>query len=221
MRFSGPVALSSILISVLFSSCGNQGNPTAGGKHPRGTGPYDANGNYVEAWADNPSKWGKPRSSPVYSDDTPMIAANEQPPDDAIPLSSGGATFVNNTTRSSREVNVTTRTRESAATAGRNADRRVASAPKPKPAVRATADTRKAPASKAIASNTKKPKPTERSAGKSKSKTQAPTRYVIKKGDSLSKIAARHKTTVTALQRANGIKGTLIHPGKTLVIPRY
>lgn len=220
MRFSGPAALITLLIPLLLPSCGTKGNPTAGGKHPRGTGPYDSNGNYVEAWADNPSKWGKPRSSPAFDSDTPMIAANEQPPDDAIPLSSGGTTLVNNTTRSSREVNVTTRTRESAANAGRNTDRRVASTPKP--SVRTTADTKKkAPASKAIASNTKKAKPTERSAGKSKSKTQAPTRYVIKKGDSLSRIAARNKTTVTALQRANGIKGTLIHPGKTLIIPRY
>jgi LysM repeat protein len=218
MRFSGPVALITLLIPLLLPSCGTKGTPTAGGKHPRGTGPYDSDGNYVEAWADNPSKWGKPRSSPVFDDDTPMIAANEQPPDDAIPLSSGGTTLVNNTTRSSREVNVTTRTRESAATAGRNTDRRVASTPKP--STRATADARKTP-SKALASNTKKPKPTERSAGKSKSKTPAPTRYVIKKGDSLSAIAARNKTTVTALQRANGIKGTLIHPGKTLIIPRY
>jgi LysM repeat protein len=46
------------------------------------------------------------------------------------------------------------------------------------------------------------------------------TRYVIKKGDSLSSIASRNGTSVSAIQRANGIKGTLIHPGKVLSIPR-
>ncbi|MEY4243357.1 MAG: hypothetical protein RLZZ245_942, partial [Verrucomicrobiota bacterium] len=46
------------------------------------------------------------------------------------------------------------------------------------------------------------------------------TRYVIKKGDSLSSIASRNGSSVSAIQRANGIKGTLIHPGKVLSIPR-
>ena len=46
------------------------------------------------------------------------------------------------------------------------------------------------------------------------------TRYVVKKGDSLSSIASRNGSSVSAIQRANGIKGTLIHPGKVLSIPR-
>ena len=69
----------------------------------------------------------------------------------------------------------------------------VASAPKPKPAA----------------------KPVVKAAPKPKS-----TGYVVKSGDNLSKIAARHGSSVTAIQRANGIRGTLIHPGQRLVIPR-
>jgi len=53
-----------------------------------------------------------------------------------------------------------------------------------------------------------------------KPKPAAPTRYVIKRGDTLYGIALKNKTTVAALQRTNGIKGSIIHPGKTLVIPR-
>lgn len=53
-----------------------------------------------------------------------------------------------------------------------------------------------------------------------KTKSSSPSRYVVKKGDSLSLIASRNKTSVSALQRANGISGTLIQPGKSLVIPR-
>jgi LysM repeat protein len=34
------------------------------GDHPVGTGPFDSHGNYVEAWADNPSKWNKPPADP-------------------------------------------------------------------------------------------------------------------------------------------------------------
>lgn len=66
------------------------------------------------------------------------------------------------------------------------------------------------PQSKPVAAKPKpkpKPKPTV-------------TRYVVKKGDTLSAIASRHNTSVSAIQRANGIKGTLIHPGKSLVIPK-
>lgn len=47
-----------------------------------------------------------------------------------------------------------------------------------------------------------------------------PVRYTVKSGDSLYAIARRHNTTVAALQRANGISGSLIHPGQRLVIPR-
>lgn len=46
------------------------------------------------------------------------------------------------------------------------------------------------------------------------------TRYVVKSGDSLSKIASRTGSSVSALQRANSISGTLIRPGQSLVIPK-
>lgn len=49
----------------------------------------------------------------------------------------------------------------------------------------------------------------------------APIRYTVRAGDNLSRIAARHKSSVTAIQRANGITGSLIRPGQVLVIPRY
>jgi LysM repeat protein len=60
-----------------------------------------------------------------------------------------------------------------------------------------------------------KPKPVVVKA-KPKPKT---TRYVVKKGDSLSTIASRNGSSVSAIQRANGISGTLIRPGQSLVIP--
>ncbi len=44
--------------------------------------------------------------------------------------------------------------------------------------------------------------------------------YTIKRGDTLSGIAARYGTTVSALARANGISNpNLIHTGRTLQIP--
>ena len=77
---------------------------------------------------------------------------------------------------------------------------------------------RSSSSSSAAAATTSKPKPV---AAKPKPKPKPTvTRYVVKKGDTLSGIASRHKTSVSAIQRANGIKGTLIHPGKSLVIPK-
>jgi len=80
-----------------------------------------------------------------------------------------------------------------------------------------------------VATNTPSPRPvatTPRPAPKPvakpkpKPKPPAATRYVVKKGDTLYAIAARNKTTVGALQRANGISGSLIRPGQALKIPR-
>lgn len=62
---------------------------------------------------------------------------------------------------------------------------------------------------------TAKPKP--KPVVKAKPKT---VRYVVKKGDTLSAIASRTGSSVSAIQKANGISGSLIHPGKSLVIPK-
>lgn len=43
--------------------------------------------------------------------------------------------------------------------------------------------------------------------------------YKVVKGDTLDKIARAHRTTVKAIQAANGLKGTLIKAGQTLKIP--
>lgn len=44
-------------------------------------------------------------------------------------------------------------------------------------------------------------------------------RYVIQRGDSLSTIAAKHKTTVDSLQAINNLNGASIRAGKTLLVP--
>lgn len=134
--------------ALLLGSCANQDGFAS--NDPYGTGPFDADGNYREDWADDPTKWRRPGSR-----QEPLIAANDQPPANAMPLAPD------------RQQTYT--------------------APKPKP----------------------KPKP----------KPQ-PVRYIVKKGDSLYVIARRNGTTVAALQRANRISGSLIHPGQRLVIPK-
>lgn len=75
-------------LALLLSACSNTGD-VASGDHPIGTGPFDSAGNYREEWADDPSKWRRPgRAASSSSDDTPVIAKNEQPPADSMPLAS-------------------------------------------------------------------------------------------------------------------------------------
>lgn len=80
-----------------------------------------------------------------------------------------------------------------------------------------TQTVRKTQPARPTATASAKPKP--KSKPKPKPAPQ-PTRYTVKKGDSLYVIAKRHGTTVTAIQRANRISGSIIQPGQRLVIPR-
>ncbi len=45
--------------------------------------------------------------------------------------------------------------------------------------------------------------------------------HTVRKGDSLSAIAHRYGSSVSAIRQANGLRGSLIHPGQNLIVPRY
>ncbi len=157
------------------------------------TGPFDKNGNYVEEWADNPSKWRKSGNTPSpheqRSDEIPEIAKNDQPPQNSVPLV---------TTAPAKPSQVIAKTE--------------VKAPEPKATVRKSEPTVRKSEPVAVKS---KPKP--KTVVKAKPKS---TRYVVKKGDSLSTIASRTGSSVSAIKSANGISGTLIRPGQSLTIPK-
>lgn len=184
----------SCALLLVISSCSNQNTST----DPLGTGPYDAQGNYHEEWADDPSKWRKPSSrvtTPI--EEPPVIAKNDQPPLNANPLGNSSTpkpsiTQVNSTPRETTQpIEVASRS---------------------KPAVKSTKST---PTAKSTKSTPK------RTVAKTKPKPKAkPARYIVKKGDSLSTIANRNGTSVSAIQKANGISGSVIRPGQSLVVPK-
>ena len=155
-----------------------------------GTGPFDENGNYVEAWADNPSKWRKSGGarSPheLGTDEIPRIAKSEQPPQNSIPL------YPSTLIARSKSTGVK---------------------PKVELAKAAAAKTSVKSATKTTG------KSTTAKATPAKSPTKS-TRYLIKQGDSLSSIASRMGCSVAALKSANGISGTAIRAGRSLTIPR-
>lgn len=186
MKTSIWLPASSALVLIL-SGCTNQNDPN----DPLGTGPYDAQGNYHEEWADDPSKWRKPGKRPATSgDDLPMIAQNEQPPLNANPL----ATPSQKLPPADGEVEIASRSRTTSS-APKSKSRQTASSSEPKRSTKSSSSSRT----------------------KSKSKT---TRHTVKKGDSLSSIAKKYGSSVSAIQKANGIKGTLIRDGRSLVVPK-
>ncbi len=46
-----------------------------------------------------------------------------------------------------------------------------------------------------------------------------PSRYIVRRGDSLGAIAQRHQVSVNQIRRANQLSGDVIHPGAVLLIP--
>ncbi len=67
---------------------------------------------------------------------------------------------------------------------------------------------------------TPKPKPTPVPTKKPK-KISKPTMviYTVRAGDNLSLIASRSGTTVAAIRKLSGIKGSIIHPGQKIKVP--
>ncbi len=190
--------LSLLALALSLTSCPD--SRVAGGG---AVGPYDAQGNYVEAWADDPSKWRHPARDVSGGS---AIAKNDLPPPDVTPLPSGGGKPeillpTSKPTTSSRTIasNTTTKPKTTASTPSRS------TTSKPKTTV---------------AKTTTKPKTTTKAKPKPKPVVAKSTRHTIRKGDTLGGIAAKYGTSVSAIQKANGLSGTLIREGKSLTIPR-
>jgi LysM repeat protein len=45
--------------------------------------------------------------------------------------------------------------------------------------------------------------------------------HTVRSGDSLYTIARRYGSSVDEIRQANGLRGSLIHPGQNLIVPRY
>ncbi|MBC8125995.1 MAG: LysM peptidoglycan-binding domain-containing protein [Gloeobacteraceae cyanobacterium ES-bin-144] len=180
------------LCALFFILPGCSNNPPPG---TTGAGPFDSRGNYVEAWADDPSKWRKPGSSrPTPSDEAPVIAKNEQPPANASPLPPAQSTKPAPVKTSPP---VRPKSNNEVVVKEYVTPPEVNSKSKPK-------------------ATTAKPKPV---VVKAKPKPKS-TRYTVKKGDTLSGIASRYGSSVSAIRSSNGISGNLIRPGQSLVIPK-
>ena len=186
-------------LAFLLVSCGGGGgtNITSSGASNPGYGPFDRNGNYIEAWADKPAKkhrWARTGSSAPVREELPAVASR------TVEKKAKKPTVA-------RPTEVAKLTRPTTVTPPTPVPvRTYTPPPPPKPVVYTPPPTPKPkPAPK--------PKPV-------KPKAPPPIRHAVAKGDTLYSISRRYNTSVITIQRANGIKGSTIRLGQTLLIPR-
>lgn len=215
------------LAALLSPSCNNATSNT--GTHP-GYGPFDSRGNYVEELADSPSRWGRAAKSPppVPQNEQALLTGNDNPPANLTPLSSGGSSRKPSSGTADLAVagpppvvKRSSETVKSSTTKPKPADAPVRTVSKPKPdptVVKATPKTKSKPGP-VVVKATSKPKTKSKTVA-SKPRPSSSTRVVVKKGDTLYALALRHNTSVSAIQKANGIKGSNLTIGKSLTIPR-
>ena len=224
-----PVLHAFSVLAVLLSLNACRNTP---GTQATNVGPFDKDGNYVDAWADTPSKWRPytPKGA-EGGGELPHIATTDQPPPNSVPLAVGSSTTARPTrtalaTNSSPPAHDSTHLVTSTSSKHKTgADTNVAS----------TSSKHKTGSDAVVAKTSSKYKTKAAAAGTAKSSsksktsvakikpksTSGATRHTVKSGDSLYSIAASHGTTIAALKSANGLSGSVIVDGKVLVIPAH
>ncbi|NIP95786.1 MAG: LysM peptidoglycan-binding domain-containing protein, partial [Akkermansiaceae bacterium] len=204
MRELGLPAIAATFLTALLAGCGSS-DISATSYNP-GYGPFDENGNYVEAWADKPAKkhwWSRKPATPE--------AAGPAPASGTKPVLLAG-----NSPRSrSREVETRPQASRGGPMASLNRAAPVNRPPAPKPASPPSSSppsssrpptttppsTSPPPVSPTPSSRPKpKPLPVKVSPGK-----PATIRHTVRKGDTLYSLSRRYGTSVGAIQKANGI----------------
>lgn len=186
--------------TVLFVSCGG-GIGSSGDIYDPGYGPFDKKGNYIEADAD---KKAKQRRRPGFSGGSKTVAKKTTPVKEE-PIE----TIVSKPTPPKVTVvkkATTTYTKPKTTTAPA---KKTYVAPKPKPKPKVVSKPKPKP--KVV------PKPKPKVVVKPKPKT---IYHKVSKGDTLYSISRKYGTSVSAIQKANGVNGTLIKVGSSLKIAK-
>ncbi|MBK1833774.1 LysM peptidoglycan-binding domain-containing protein [Roseibacillus ishigakijimensis] len=201
------------ILTLILTGCGGSGDIY----HPD-MGPFDENGDYVTALADEPVKKrffarrSKPdksetsQSESVSQPSRPLLAKVEAQPRQTITTVSAPApqAVVRSVVREPQPAPRILTASTKPAVAPKPVVKKVVAAV-PQPAAKPK------PAPKPVAA---KPKPAPKPAAPS------PRRHTVVKDDTLYSLSRRYGTTVAAIQKANGLGGTTIRLGQSLLIPR-
>lgn len=206
MRFGQECLLLSV--SLTLASCSGGGGDSAS----LAQGPFDEDGNYIEAWADRPPSKSKRKSikREIKESKTRLAKVERKPKPKPLPIAKPAPIPTYTPPPIIEQPAIVSRTPAPAParpqpTSRENAPLALASVappPKPKPKPQPIATKPKPPVVKP------KPEP-------------APVvqTHTVKKGDTLYSLSRRYETTVSAIQKANGLRGTNIRIGQVLKLP--
>ncbi len=200
------MALSIAVLTFSLCSCGSNSNsvkvPKTDG-FQQNHGPFDSNGNYVEKWADSPPKRRFIASKkPGRSISTVKPKARVKEPKKIAPVPTKKAYTPPKQSYTPPPKRTYT------------PPKKQYTAPKktytpPKKTVK--------PTPKKV---TPKPVPKKAAPKRITPKAKAPIIHRVVKGDTLYGLARKYGTSVSSIQTANGLKGTSISLGTSLIIPR-
>lgn len=200
--------LSSLLLAVFvlfaFVACSSENRSTP--DYNPIVGPFDKDGNYVEAWADNPPSPTKKSWSHRNS-----WFSKDKPQDEPDSKTNPTQQLARNNSPATQKIVYPTPTPALASNA--HANYTPAPVMQNKPSPKPVAQSRPKPKPKPVVQAKPKPKPVSKPASKPS------RRHKVVKGDTLYNISNRYGTSVSALQKANNISGTNIRLGQTLKIP--
>ncbi|MDP0492655.1 MAG: LysM peptidoglycan-binding domain-containing protein [Verrucomicrobiota bacterium JB023] len=218
--------------ALLLVACSDTGGSKSADIYHPDFGPFDENGDYIESLADAPVKKNhfsrkkapepkrkiekkiEPKRVIVKKEkkkETPkpvvLARTTSEPARRTITITQPASTRATQTTyRASTSSSSRT---TSAASKPTTVVSKPASQPKPSPATRSTSQP------------TSKPKPTPKpKAVVVKPKAKAPIRHRVTSSDTLYSLSRKYSTSVSAIQKANGLSGTTIITGSTILIPR-
>ena len=177
-----------VIAALLFVSCSEK---NASGYNPE-VGPFDENGNYVEAWADNPPKKGSWRKSSSSSKPKTITVSKPEP----TPVKITKPTV-------SRPVPPVAKV----------------STPRPEPRPEPAPKPVSKPKPKPVAKPTPKPAPKPKPKPAPVKAKPSFSYHTVSKGDTLYSLARKFGVSVRSIQQANGMSGTNIRIGQSLKIP--
>ena len=195
-------ALCGVVVLLSLNAC-----QTTPGKQEPNVGPFDSQGRYVDAWADDESKW-RPYTPKDVEGDPPKIASNEQPSPNSVPLLPGAVASAEVPPHGGSGSPRTTTTKVTSIKTKADTDR----------TAKTGSSKTKGDTDRTAKTSSKNPSSTAKTTTKPKS---ASVHHVVKSGDSLYSIAAKYGCSMNALKEANGISGSIIRDGRSLVIPAH
>ena len=195
-------ALCGVVVLLSLNAC-----QTTPGKQEPNVGPFDSQGRYVDAWADDESKW-RPYTPKDVEGDPPKIASNEQPSPNSVPLLPGAVASAEVPPHGGSGSPRTTTTKVTSIKSKADTDR----------TAKTGSSKTKGDTDRTAKTSSKNPSSTAKTTTKPKS---ASVHHVVKSGDSLYSIAAKYGCSMNALKEANGISGSIIRDGRSLVIPAH